>query len=179
MKITPTIKAILIVSLLLIMLISYLVNSSIKGDQSIDDKKSSNGQGSVDEYNQRKRDEVERKNEKAKRELERKSSNIDRNDSDVFLKKYSGSYTIEIKGYNSADDAEALALSPSGQCTWIWLAVKSNGTTETQKKYGHWSATEGFIHIVINGNTGELTEDYKLENGVFRNGDRYLKETKN
>jgi hypothetical protein len=90
-----------------------------------------------------------------------------------FTKKYSGAYNI---GRNAV---EAYALKQDGTCTWIygWM---SNGKLQTQKKYGSWTAREGYIRISIKGNTGIIVEEYLLKNGKFVNTEdssRYLIKT--
>jgi hypothetical protein len=87
-----------------------------------------------------------------------------------FIKKYSGAYNI------GRDAIEAYALKADGTCIWIY-GWTSNGKLQTQKKYGKWTAREGYIRISINGNTGTIVEEYALKNGKFVNKEdssRYL-----
>lgn len=87
-----------------------------------------------------------------------------------YIKKYSAAYTI------GSDTGEAYALKEDGTCKWIygWM---SNDKLKTQKKYGTWTAREGYIRISVSGNTGVIVEEYILKNGRFVNkedSNRYL-----
>jgi len=95
------------------------------------------------------------------------------NAQEAFIKKYSGAYTVIVAGYNGGD-SEAFALRPDGSAVWV-EGYKHNGKIETRQKNGTWTAKEGVITISIQGNTGIIVEEYKLKNGTFRSGDRYLK----
>jgi len=94
-----------------------------------------------------------------------------------FLKKYSGTYSIIVDGY-SGDDAEAYTLADNGGAVWVYGYKDSSGRVQTQQKKGSWTAREGVITITINGNTGKITEVYRLKNGRFVNSEetsRWLK----
>jgi hypothetical protein len=85
---------------------------------------------------------------------------------DSFVKKYSGAYTIVVQGY-SGNDSEAYALKPDGTAVWIFGYKDSSGRLKTQKKFGNWAAKDGFISVTINGNTGKITQNYRLKNSRF------------
>jgi hypothetical protein len=90
-----------------------------------------------------------------------------------FIKKYSGAYNI------GRDAVEAYALKADGTCVWIY-GWTGNGKLQTQKKYGTWTAREGYIRISINGNTGTIVEEYVMKNGRFvskEDSSRYLVKT--
>ncbi len=87
-----------------------------------------------------------------------------------YIKKYSAAYSI------GNETGEAYALKEDGTCTWIygWM---SSGKLKTQKKYGTWTAREGYIRVSVSGNTGIIVEEYILKNGRFVNkedSNRYL-----
>lgn len=94
-----------------------------------------------------------------------------------FLKKYSGSYNIMVTGY-SGETAEAYALAENGGAVWVYGYKDASGRVKTQQKNGSWTAREGEITITINGNTGKITEVYRLKGGKFVNSEdssRWLK----
>ena len=96
-----------------------------------------------------------------------------------FLKKYASGYTIEIKGIKSQSDIEAYALTENGEAKWLWIENDGQGgAVLRQKKTGTWTATENKITIKIQGQSGLITEEYVLLNGIFVNtisNKRYLK----
>ncbi|MEO7988763.1 MAG: hypothetical protein ABI663_04425 [Chryseolinea sp.] len=90
-----------------------------------------------------------------------------------YIKKYSAAYNI------GQDTGEAYSLKENGTCTWIY-EWKNNGKLKTQKKYGTWTAREGYLRISVSGNTGIIIEEYILKNGRFVNkedSNRYLVKT--
>ena len=94
-----------------------------------------------------------------------------------FLKKYSGAYNIMVTGY-SGEAAEAYALTEDGGAIWVYGYKDSSGKVQTQQKRGTWTAREGEITIIINGNTGKITEIYRWRNNKFVNTEdssRWLK----
>ncbi|MCD4769502.1 MAG: hypothetical protein K8R35_04985 [Bacteroidales bacterium] len=97
----------------------------------------------------------------------------------LYVKKYAGGYTIEVKGISSENSIEAYALADNGQAKWMWIVNDGSGGANLEsEKTGTWTATENKITINIKGNTGIITEDYVLIDGVFTNtisNDRYLK----
>jgi hypothetical protein len=82
---------------------------------------------------------------------------------DSFLKKYAGAYSIMVGN----DGSEAYALGENGSAVWVYGWKDSTGKLQTQKKYGSWTAGEGYIKVTINGNTGKILQEYKLKNGRF------------
>ena len=101
---------------------------------------------------------------------------------DKYLKIYSGGYTIEVAGISSYDEAEAYALNSNGKAKWMQIANDGlGGARIVAEKNGYWIADENKIVITIQGNSGEIVEEYKLSNGRFTNSlikERYLKKTK-
>jgi hypothetical protein len=102
---------------------------------------------------------------------------------DTYLKSYSGGYTIEIEGLGNTGEAELYVLADNGKAQWMYIATRAGKEPEIiSKKFGSWTATDSYIKISIDGNTGQLIEEYELKNGVFRNKEtqsRYLKQTVN
>lgn len=87
-----------------------------------------------------------------------------------YVKQYSGSYNI------GQDAVEAYALREDGTCTWVYGWI-SGGNVQSQKKYGTWAASEGYIKISIKGKTGVIVEEYILKSKRFTNktdSSRYL-----
>ena len=95
------------------------------------------------------------------------------------LKKFASGYTIEVKGIKSKSEVEAYALTENGEAKWLFIENDGHGEAVlTQKKTGTWTATEDKITIRIQGQSGLITEEYVLQNGIFvnaLNNDRYLK----
>jgi hypothetical protein len=96
-----------------------------------------------------------------------------------FVKKFAGSYLVEIKGLPISNKVEAYALAENGMAKWMFIEEDSNGQAKaTSKKSGTWTATETQISITIEGNSGSIIEDYILTNGIFVNtisSERFLK----
>jgi len=109
-----------------------------------------------------------------------KTTNIET--ANPYLKKYASGYTIEVKGVKSPNDVEAYALTENGEAKWLWIENDGKGgAVIKQKKTGTWTATETKISIKIQGNSGPITEEYILRNGIFVNSinsERYLKISK-
>jgi hypothetical protein len=90
---------------------------------------------------------------------------------DLYIKKYAGVYAIKVDADKSGQD-EKLLLELNGNCTWRYGG---------QAKYGKWSAVAGIIRTIVKGNSGDIPEDFTLQNGKFVSGDskdRYLKKLK-
>jgi hypothetical protein len=96
-----------------------------------------------------------------------------------YLATYAGGYTIEVKGLGNTRDVELYVLADNGKAQWMLL--KTGGRKEPEimtRKYGTWTATDSSIKISIDGNSGQLIEEYVMKSGVFYNkesSDRYLK----
>jgi hypothetical protein len=99
-----------------------------------------------------------------------------------YLKKYASGYTIEVKGITSKSEVEAYALTENGEAKWLWIENDGHGEAVLkQKKTGTWTASENKITIKIQGNSGLITEEYVMLNGIFVStvsDDRYLKISK-
>lgn len=99
-----------------------------------------------------------------------------------YMAKYAGGYTIQVIGHISKDDAEAYALNKNGRAKWMYIVNDGLGNAKVMsEKDGSWTAEEGKIKIIVQGNTGPIEEDYILKNGRFVNtliNDRYLLPTK-
>lgn len=88
-----------------------------------------------------------------------------------YLTEYAGTYEIMVKDYPGVDSERFILLS-TGKATWKWTY---NGTTTT--KTGFWEPSEGIIETKIYGNSGPITETYRLKNGRWvsdTSSDRYL-----
>jgi len=100
----------------------------------------------------------------------------------MYLAAYSGGYTIEVNGLGTTRDVELYVLAENGKAQWMHL--RTNGAKEPDvlsRKYGTWTAKKSYLKIMIDGNTGQLIEEYEMRNGVFYNNessDRYLKKAK-
>jgi len=99
-----------------------------------------------------------------------------------YKSKFAGGYTIEVKGVSSAQEVELYALNENGGAKWMWIKNDGNGgAIVDDEKSGTWSATENSITIDIRGNSGMISETYKLNNdNVLTNTQltkRYLKKT--
>lgn len=95
----------------------------------------------------------------------------------IFM--YAGSYMVEVEGISSQNETEGYALKSDGTATWLWIENDgSNGAVVKSKKHGTWTAEKGKIVTSINGNSEEIVERWKENNGTFINEDspsRYLK----
>lgn len=100
---------------------------------------------------------------------------------DTYLKIYSGGYTIEVDGLGITGDVELYVLADNGKAQWMYLVTSGRKEPEIMsRKYGSWSAKDSYVRISIDGNTGQLIEEYEMKDGVFRNKEnqnRYLKRT--
>lgn len=80
--------------------------------------------------------------------------------------KFSGKYTIEVKGVSSEQEVEVYELEENGKATWIW--AENNGKGEVivdDKKEGTWKATNESVTIDIMGNSDMISETYKMKKG--------------
>ena len=95
---------------------------------------------------------------------------------------YSGGYTIEVNGLPTTRETELHVLADNGKAQWMHLRTNEGAEPDVlSRKYGTWTASSSYIRIAIDGNTGQLIEEYEMRNGVFYNkesADRYLKRTK-
>jgi hypothetical protein len=93
-----------------------------------------------------------------------------------YIQQYSGAYNIYYTTRTGSD--EAYALKSNGTATWVYGWKDRYGKIQTKTKDGKWTAAKGSITVSINGNTGIITETYKLINGKFVSTEdraRYLK----
>lgn len=99
-----------------------------------------------------------------------------------FRPKFAGTYTIELKGVPNSEFVEVYALHENGSAKWLWIETTRNGEADVKtKKAGTWKATEDEITVEIQGNTGILSETYKLKNMVLTNtqdSKKFLSRTK-
>lgn len=103
-------------------------------------------------------------------------------DVNPYFKKYAGAYTAEIKGKSVTEidgRVEVYLLTANGQAKWMMIKNDGNGGAVIESEQtGTWTATETKISITAGNNSGTLTEDYILQNGIFVysvSKDRYLK----
>jgi hypothetical protein len=112
------------------------------------------------------------------KEYPSKQSDISKEDN-VYLLQHSGGYSIEVVGLPSTQEMEVYILAKNGTAKWMYLkAHKAKGAEVVSQKPGRWTANESNITITINGNSGEINEQYQKKNGVFYNTqfpERYLK----
>ncbi len=98
-----------------------------------------------------------------------------------YKSKFAGGYTIEVEGVSSAQEVELYALNENGGAIWMWIENDGNdGAIIEDEKSGTWSATENSITIDIRGNSGMISETYKLKGNLLTNTQltkRYLKKT--
>lgn len=96
-----------------------------------------------------------------------------------YLKKYAGAYRMVVNGQEITKTSDRYVLAANGTCTWtIYVTTKPDGTVSNvpEKKPGKWSASEGLIQIFIDGvGEGEMLTDFRLEDGVFKAENVYLK----
>lgn len=115
------------------------------------------------------------------RKIEKLQAEVEKIDN-IYQSAYSGGYTIEVRGLGVTRDIELYVLAENGKAQWMHL--RTNGGREPDvlsRKYGTWTAEKSYIKIEIDGNTGQLIEEYEMRDGVFYNkesGDRYLKRAK-
>jgi hypothetical protein len=98
-----------------------------------------------------------------------------------FKPKFAGSYTIETKGYPSYKYIEVYALNENGKASWLYIFNDGKGGVNVKsEKSGYWVADKKGITVIINGNTGVISETYTLKNNVLtniENSERSLKKT--
>lgn len=104
-----------------------------------------------------------------------------------YLKKYTGGYTVEIKGISVTKIdgiTEVYVLAQNGLAKWMQVKNDGRGGTSVEsEESGTWTATETKISITtktltIYGKSETVTEEYILQNGTFvftLSNDRYLK----
>ena len=101
--------------------------------------------------------------------------------SNPYLTKYAGGYTVEVSSMPPDAQVEAYILHKSGKAKWMLLTNDGRGNAKIKsEKTGQWTAEENKIMITIQGNTGDLSEDFVYKNGRFVDtltGERYLKKT--
>ncbi len=122
------------------------------------------------------------KKNNAEKKTEVADTEIEKEDKIDYKTKFAGGYTIEVKGVSSAQEVELYALNENGGAKWMWIENDGNGgAIVVDEKSGTWSATENSITIDIRGNSGMISETYKLNNNnVLTNTQltkRYLKKT--
>src|SRR6478609_11657739 len=87
-----------------------------------------------------------------------------------FLTTYSGGYTIEVEGLRNTRDIELYVLADNGKAQWMHLKTQGRKEPEIMtRKYGTWTATESYLKVTIDGNTGPLIEEYEMKAGIFYN----------
>lgn len=96
-----------------------------------------------------------------------------------YLKKYAGAYRMLVKGDTATENSDRYVLAANGTCTWtIFTPASADGSVpqKADKKPGKWTAREGLIQIFIDGFAeGELLTDFRLEDGLFKAENVYLK----
>lgn len=101
---------------------------------------------------------------------------------EFYGEKFSGNYTIEVKGVSSEIEVEVYGLEKSGKATWIWAENNGKGgVIVDDKKEGTWKATKNSVTIDIMGKTEMISETYEMKNGKLTNTilpKRYLKKIK-
>ena len=105
------------------------------------------------------------------------SLKIKRNDNE-YLNKYSGGYTVELDNVLPNTSAEVYILKSDGTAKWMYIKNDGGNAEIESEKLGDWSATETSITITCAGNSGSITEDFKLKDGRFYDtltGERYLR----
>ncbi len=93
------------------------------------------------------------------------------------LEQFSGNYIIKVKGYSSGNEIEKYTLYKDGTAEWRYIEKPSYKIISLKK--GRWNVEPNLIKITIKGNTGEISENYKLKNGKWEFGDRYLEKQDN
>jgi len=93
-----------------------------------------------------------------------------------FLKKFAGTYEVYVKNSGITEDSESYTLYESGLAEWKWFERKSGHIKSL--KNGIWSADEKLLKITIEGNSGRISENFKIENGKISNDSRMLRKVK-
>jgi hypothetical protein len=83
-----------------------------------------------------------------------------------FLQKYAGSYyaTASYADYKFVD------LKADGTCRWTYT-WDNKGKSQSQEKFGKWTATAGYIRISLDNGIGTIVEIYVMKNQEFVNRD--------
>lgn len=94
--------------------------------------------------------------------------------SNPFYQTYQGTYRVKVGNSTDNISAEVYKLDKSGFAKWMLVEMRNGKAEITSQKTGKWNAVDGTIMIEINGNTGVISETYRIEDGVFKSGSRYL-----
>jgi hypothetical protein len=96
---------------------------------------------------------------------------------DHYLKLYAGTYQMIPDGKIAIPESDRYVFSPDGKVTWTITSTKNPDGSVSKApivNQGTWKASEGLIQMYFEG-FGELLTDYKLDNGVFRAEQVFLK----
>ena len=100
-----------------------------------------------------------------------------------YLKVYAGTYQMLTDGIPATPEMDQYVMTPDGKCKWtLFTTVNPDGTISKTPviKDGTWTAREGYIRLTFtlgdfDMSSNDLIPDFYLKNGVFRNGNIYLK----
>lgn len=106
--------------------------------------------------------------------LKSKTDQSEKTISNPFHETYQGTYRIKVGNSTDNISAEVYKLDKSGFAKWMLVEMRNGKAEITSQKNGKWNAVDGTIMIDINGNTGVISETYRIEDGVFKSGSRYL-----
>ena len=82
---------------------------------------------------------------------------------------HAGNYLIEVNGISSEDAVEVYLLKKDGDAEWLWVYDIADKRKIDDRDSGWWSIRDSTITVNIRGNSGLMTEDYKLNDRYFRN----------
>lgn len=98
---------------------------------------------------------------------------VKKNETSPFLKHFAGIYEVYVKNIRVTEDSESYTLLESGLAEWKWFERKSGHIKSI--KSGIWSADEKLLKITIEGNSGRINENFKIENEKICNESRMLR----
>jgi hypothetical protein len=99
-----------------------------------------------------------------------------------YLKLYAGTYYMLVDGQQITAETDKYVFTPDGKATWtIYVRANADGTVTKAPftRTGTWQPSEGRIRWFIaieDYDMGDVpASDFKLQNGVFRHENIYLK----
>ena len=103
--------------------------------------------------------------------------------SNPYFKQYAGTYQMLTDGVPATDEMDRYDFTPDGKVSWtLYSTVNPDGSVSKEPivKQGTWNPGAGLIRMFFvlgdfDMSSTDLLTDFRLRNGVFRNGKIFLK----
>jgi hypothetical protein len=100
-----------------------------------------------------------------------------------YFKQYAGTYQMLTDGVPVTDEMDQYEFTPDGKVKWtLFTTINPDGSVSRVPdiKQGTWTPGAGLIRMFFvlgdfDMSSTDLMTDFRLQNGVFRNGKIYLK----